>query len=103
MQRYFQGCNWCSKCHFSPLKDLGLVVIDEEQEASFRQDSLSPRYHARDVALMRARLNKAVILLASATPSLESYYNHQKNKLKYLHLPNRFGGASNQRCILLTC
>ena len=68
---------------FSPLKNLGLIVIDEEQEASFRQDSPSPRYHARDVALIRARLNKAVILLASATPSLESYYNHKKKKLKF--------------------
>ena len=86
---------------FSPLKDLGLIVIDEEQEASFRQDSPSPRYHARDVALMRARLNKAVILLASATPSLESYYNHQKNKLKYLHLPNRFGGAKQPKVHLV--
>ena len=86
---------------FSPLKDLGLVVIDEEQEASFRQDSPSPRYHARDVALMRARLNKAVILLASATPSLESYYNYQKNKLKYLHLPNRFGGAKQPKVHLV--
>ena len=78
---------------FSPLKNLGLIVIDEEQEASFRQDSPSPRYHARDVALMRARLNDSVILLASATPSLESYYNHQNMKLKYLHLPIRYGGA----------
>lgn len=86
---------------FSPLKDLGLIVIDEEQEASFRQDSPSPRYHARDVALMRARLNKAVIVLASATPSLESYYNHQKNKLNYLHLPNRFGGAKQPKVHLV--
>ena len=78
-------------------------MIDEEQEASFRQDSPSPRYHARDVALMRARLNKAVIVLASATPSLESYYNHQKNKLNYLHLQTVLEEQSNQRCILLTC
>lgn len=86
---------------FSPLKDLGLIVIDEEQEASFRQESPSPRYHARDVGLMRAKLNKAVILLASATPSLESYYNHQNNKLKYLHLPNRFGGAKQPKVHLV--
>ena len=86
---------------FSPLKHLGLVVIDEEQEASFRQDSPSPRYHARDVALMRARLSKAVIILASATPSLESYYNRQKNKLKYLHLPNRFGAAKQPKVHLV--
>ena len=86
---------------FSPLKSLGLIVIDEEQEASFRQDSPSPRYHARDVALIRARLNKAVILLASATPSLESYYNHKKKKLKYLNLANRFGGAKQPKVHLV--
>ena len=78
---------------FAPLSNLGLVVIDEEQEASFRQESPMPRYHARDVALMRARLNNAVIVLASATPSLESYYNYLNEKLKYLYLPNRYGGA----------
>ena len=78
---------------FSPLKKLGLVVIDEEQEASFRQDSPMPRYHARDVALMRAKFNNAVIVLASATPSLESYYNYLNEKLNYLYLPNRYGDA----------
>jgi len=78
---------------FAPLNNLGLVVIDEEQEASFRQESPMPRYHARDVALMRARLNNAVIVLASATPSLESYYNYLNEKFKYLYLPNRYGEA----------
>ena len=86
---------------FAPLKNLGLIVIDEEQEASFRQDTPSPRYHARDVGLMRARLNKAVIILASATPSLETYYNYQNQKLKYLHLPKRFGGAKQPKVHLV--
>lgn len=78
---------------FSPLKDLGLIVIDEEQESSFRQDSPAPRYHARDVALMRATYEGSSVVLSSATPSLESYYNHLHKKLTYLHLPERYGGA----------
>ena len=79
---------------FAPLKKIGLIVVDEEQEASFRQDSPAPRYHARDVALMRAKLEKSVVVLASATPSLESYYNYKSQKIKYLHLPKRYGNAT---------
>jgi len=78
---------------FSPLKKLGLIVVDEEQETSFKQDSPDPRYHARDVALIRATYEKAVVVLASATPSLETYYNYKQKKIKYLHLSKRFGGA----------
>jgi len=78
---------------FAPLKKLGLIVIDEEQESSFRQDSPAPRYHARDVALVRAKVEGSAVVLSSATPSLESYYNHLQEKLNYLHLPERFGGA----------
>ena len=78
---------------FTPLKNLGLIVIDEEQESSFRQDSPMPRYHARDVALIRGKQSKASVILCSATPSLESYYNHLHNKLNYLALPKRYGGA----------
>lgn len=79
---------------FTPLKNLGLIVVDEEQEHSYKQESPPPRYHTREVALMRAKLSKAVVVLASATPSLESYYNQLQGKLNYLHLPERFGGAS---------
>ncbi len=78
---------------FVPLKNLGLVVVDEEQEHSYKQDSNNPRYHARDVALMRGKIHKIPVLLASATPSLESYYNHIQSKFKYLHLAKRYGGA----------
>jgi len=78
---------------FSPINNLGLIVIDEEQESSFHQDSPAPRYHARDVALMRGRYEKAVVIISSATPSLESYFNHIHNKIKYLRLSKRFGGA----------
>ena len=78
---------------FAPTKDLGVIIIDEEQENSYKQDSSTPRYHARDVALMRAKINKIPILLSSATPSIESYYNQARLKYSYLQLKNRFGGA----------
>jgi len=78
---------------FSPVKKLGIVVIDEEQEPSFRQDAPAPRYHARDVALMRGKIEGSTVILSSATPSLESYYNYLKEKLTYIYLPKRFGGA----------
>jgi len=78
---------------FAPLKKLGLIVVDEEQENSFRQDSPEPRYHARDVSLVRGTYEKAIIILSSATPSLETYYNYKKGKVEYLQLTKRFGGA----------
>ncbi len=78
---------------FSPLKNVGLIIVDEEQESSFYQDAKEPRYHARDVALMRASFEKSTVIVASATPSLESFYNFQQKKLEYLKLPKRFGNA----------
>ncbi len=78
---------------FTPLNNLGLIVVDEEQEHSYKQESQEPRYHARDVALVRGKLSDAAVLLASATPSLESYYNQIQNKFAYLRLTERFGGA----------
>lgn len=78
---------------FAPMKNLGLIIIDEEQENSYKQDSSIPRYHARDVAIMRAKILKIPVLLSSATPSIESYFNHIHLKYKYLQLKNRFGGA----------
>ena len=78
---------------FSPISSLGLIVVDEEQESSFYQESPSPYYHARDVALMRGKIENATIVLSSATPSLESYYNNLKGKNKYISLPKRYGSA----------
>ena len=78
---------------FTPLKNVGLIIVDEEQETSFYQDMKDPRYHARDVALMRGHFEKGTVVVASATPSLESYYNFQQKKIQYLHLPKRYGDA----------
>jgi primosomal protein N' (replication factor Y) len=73
---------------FAPTRKLGLIVIDEEHESSFKQDS-TPRYHARDVAVMRARLENIPIILGSATPSLESWHNAQRGQYTLLNLPSR--------------
>lgn len=78
---------------FMPLKNIGLIVMDEEQESSFKQESPDPRYHAREVALMRGKIDKSVVLLSSATPSIDSYFNQVKGKLNKLQLSKRFGGA----------
>jgi len=73
---------------FAPVANLALVVVDEEQDPSYKQDEM-PRYHARDVAVMRAKMANAVVVLGSATPSLESYFNAKKNKYSLLELPDR--------------
>ncbi len=75
---------------FTPAADIGLIVMDEEQDMSYKQDE-SPRYHARVVAEQLARIHGAVLLLGSATPSLETYYRANKGKLKLLELPERIG------------
>jgi primosomal protein N' (replication factor Y) (superfamily II helicase) len=73
---------------FAPVTDLALIVVDEEQDSSYKQEEM-PRYHARDVAVVRAKMANAVAVLGSATPSLESYYNATKNKYELLQLPDR--------------
>lgn len=65
---------------FSPVKNLGLIIVDEEHEQSYKQSEESPRYHARDVSVMRANLSHCPVILGSATPSLESYYNALSGK-----------------------
>jgi primosomal protein N' (replication factor Y) (superfamily II helicase) len=73
---------------FAPVDDLALIVVDEEHDSSYKQDE-TPRYHGRDVAIVRAKLAGATVVLGSATPSLESYYNAQKGKYTLLELPTR--------------
>ncbi len=73
---------------FAPVEPLGLVIVDEEHEQTYKQEE-APRYHARDVAVMRGQMEKAVVVLGSATPSLESFYNCRKGKFALLELPQR--------------
>jgi primosomal protein N' (replication factor Y) (superfamily II helicase) len=78
---------------FLPFKDLGLVIVDEEHDASFKQQDPAPRYHARDAGIYYASLFNAKVLLGSATPSIESYYNTQLNKYGLVKLTERFGNV----------
>jgi primosomal protein N' (replication factor Y) len=73
---------------FAPVEPLGLVIVDEEHEHSYKQEE-APRYHARDVAVKRGQLEKAIVVLGSATPSLESYYNALRSKYALLEMPSR--------------
>jgi len=78
---------------FAPVENLGLLVIDEEQDASYRQEE-SPFYNARDTAIVRAQKAAATVVLGSATPSLETFHNAQSGKYQYLSLPSRIGERS---------
>ncbi|HVI51709.1 MAG TPA: primosomal protein N' [Candidatus Sulfotelmatobacter sp.] len=77
---------------FLPYPELGLIVVDEEHDASFKQEE-GVIYHARDMAVVRARVGAIPVVLASATPSLETQANVQAGRYRKLHLPNRHGGA----------
>jgi primosomal protein N' (replication factor Y) (superfamily II helicase) len=73
---------------FAPVADLALIIVDEEHDSSYKQEE-TPRYHARDIAVVRAKMANAVVVLGSATPSLESYFNAKKNKYALVELPDR--------------
>jgi primosomal protein N' (replication factor Y) (superfamily II helicase) len=73
---------------FAPVDPLGLIIVDEEHEHSYKQEE-TPRYHARDVAVMRGQFEQAVVVLGSATPSLESYFNARRGKYALLEMPTR--------------
>ena len=82
---------------FLPFKNLGLIIVDEEHDNSFKQQNPSPRYNARDGALYLAHLHKANIVLGSATPSIETFYNAQQSKYSLVELKQQFvkGGGTN--------
>ena len=77
---------------FSPVKDLGLIVMDEEQEHTYKSEN-TPKFHARDIARFRCAYNKCVMLLASATPSVESFYKAKQGIYKLIILTHRYGDA----------
>ncbi len=74
---------------FAPLERLGIIIVDEEHDHSYKQTEKNPKYNARDSAIMRGRINEAIVVLGSATPSLESFYNYKAGKYTLLELPHR--------------
>lgn len=85
---------------FAPVRDLGIIIVDEEHEASYRQQE-SPFYNGRDTAVVRALKEKAVVVLGSATPSLESFYNAERGKYIYLQLPERIANRQMARAEII--
>ena len=85
---------------FAPLENIGLIIIDEEHDGSYRQHE-SPFYNGRDVAVVRANFADAVVVLGSATPALETFHNSHIGKYEYLHLPNRIGNRPLARAELV--
>ena len=78
---------------FTPLKNLGLIVVDEEHDSSYKESDRQPCYNARDIAIVRAKFSNSIIVLGSATPSLETYYNAIKNKYYLYKINERYGQA----------
>ena len=78
---------------FAPIQDLGAIIVDEEHETTYKQYDSAPRYHARETAIVRARIQGAIVVLGSATPSLETWANTRTGKYRLLSLPDRVGGA----------
>jgi primosomal protein N' (replication factor Y) len=79
---------------FLPFNNLGLIIVDEEHDSSFKQHQPAPRYHARDAAIYLAHLHKAKVLLGSATPCVESYYNAKTGKYALVEMHTRFAGIA---------
>jgi primosomal protein N' (replication factor Y) len=86
---------------FAPLKNLGLIIVDEEHESSYKQNDAVPHYHARDVAIYRAKLNNAVVVLGSATPSFETLYNVEQKHFSYFRLGKRIAARNLPRIAII--
>ncbi|MEZ4547118.1 MAG: hypothetical protein R3B51_05075 [Thermodesulfobacteriota bacterium] len=86
---------------FAPFPDLGMIIVDEEHETSYKQDE-APAYNARDLALVLGRMTDSVVVLGSATPSVESYYNAKRHRFGYLQLPLRVSDRSFRRSLSWT-
>jgi primosomal protein N' (replication factor Y) len=87
---------------FCPLENPGLIVVDEEQDSSFKQDDPAPRYNARDLAIKRGKLTAATVVLGSATPSMESYHQAREGRLGLLTLPQRVAGRADPRIEIIS-
>jgi primosomal protein N' (replication factor Y) len=85
---------------FLPFTKLGLIIIDEEHDASFKQDDPAPRYHGRDAAIMLAKRHAAKVLMGSATPAIESYYLARSGRYGYVRLDTRYSGVALPEMIL---
>jgi primosomal protein N' (replication factor Y) (superfamily II helicase) len=85
---------------FLPYSNIGLIIIDEEHDPSYKQNEITPRYHARDSALVLARIHGAKTLMGSATPSLESYFNAEEKKYGLVKMHERFGGMEMPEIII---
>ncbi len=85
---------------FLPFNNLGLIIVDEEHETTYKQFNPSPRYHARDSAIVLAKLHNAKVLLGTATPSVESYYNAKNKKYGYTELTKRYGDVKLPEVII---
>lgn len=85
---------------FAPLSNIGMIVIDEEHEHTYKSEA-DPKYHARDIAAFRCREHKATMLLASATPSLESFYKAKRGVYKMIPLRERYGGLSLPKTVIV--
>nr|WP_315255985.1 primosomal protein N' [uncultured Flavobacterium sp.] len=86
---------------FLPFYDLGFIIIDEEHEQTFKQSDPAPRFHARDSAIVLANAHKAKVLLGSATPSIETYYNAKSDKFGFVEISKRFGNATLPEVLLV--
>jgi primosomal protein N' (replication factor Y) len=86
---------------FAPLRNVGLIVVDEEHESSYKQYDAQPRYNARDAAVVRARIEGAAVVMGSATPSIESFHNAGVGKYRLLELPQRVDGALEPKMVLV--
>ena len=76
---------------FSPVQNLGLIIVDEEHSTSYKEEEKPPLYNARDVAIFRGRMERASVILGSATPSVESYFRAKEGEYVFMHLPERIG------------
>lgn len=79
---------------FLPFNNIGLIIVDEEHDASYKQSDPAPRYNARDAAIMLAKFHNSPVLLGSATPSIESFYNARSGKYRFVELNERYGGVN---------